>query len=197
MLLAEPFEPFNEQKQKKSFFSWFPFFAKTKQALNNMRNRRQISRQMQAMLMNQQLMLPPPPHPTGLPQPPMYCCYYDPYMTPFMFSPPIFPPPPLPLPPQQMPFICVHFDSPMEEYRFPQNPINTSPNSDSTLYSTMSLGEKEQVDDYDDVSSEDSQNSNAGHSIMMPRLTRSYSDMLYDRPIPSHRWSTSNVNYYV
>ncbi|KAG2201400.1 hypothetical protein INT46_010394 [Mucor plumbeus] len=167
MLLAQPFDPFNnEQSQQKKL----PFFARckfisqrTKRVLCNLKNRAHTARSFQTMMLpNNHFMLTPPP-----PQPqPWYCSYggcYDPYL---MLGPPPHPHPrphphphphphPMhfpPMPPHQsMPYsICVHLAScPInncnnqpqyhnEGRQYQQSYKDNSSFTESTLYSSSS-----------------------------------------------------------
>ncbi|KAL7315849.1 hypothetical protein PS15m_005019 [Mucor circinelloides] len=207
MLLAQPFDPFNnEQTQHKKL----PFLARcrfisqrTKRALCNLKNRAHTTATTRGfptmMLPDNRFMLTSPPHPPPQPWYGSYGGCYDPYL---MMGPP--PPPPMhfPLMPhrQSVPYsICVHLTSscPLEsnnhqpqynnKARQYQHPDNSSA-TESTLYSSASSlyndDEKEQIE-YDQGDrhgryvrrSQSSSNINTGPFS----LTRSNSDILHDR----------------
>lgn len=208
MLLAQPFDPFNnEQAQQKKlpFFTRCRFISqRTKRVLCNLKNRAHTARGFQTMMLpNNRFMLTPPP-----PQPqPWYCSYggcYDPYL---MLGPlPPLPPPPHPMhfPPmpshQSMPYsICVHLTSscpidncnnqPQCNNKGRQNQQSHKDNSsftDSTLYSSSSSlfnDEKEQIDyEQDDYNVRRRRIRSGSNITATPSiLTRSNSDILHDR----------------
>lgn len=195
MLLAQSFDPFQGQQQRKvPFFARCRILSRTRRVLlnlkNKMHNNSNSCRQFPPVMMPDHHFMLPAQH--IIPPQSWFCCYgccYDPYMSPMII------PPPFPVHPHQLPYsICVHFSSNKNSN------VDSSSSAESTLYSSSSsmhsYNEKSLVEEVEHNGLEDHY-----YRDNYPVISRSNSDIMLERTRPNqrppiNRWNSTNNNIF-